>query len=292
MTVEKILCPTDFSSGANQALRVAVRIARETGAELVVLHAWHIPSSAYALEATFPPLVVQQIVDESQRALDRVVKEAAADGAKRVIGKLRTGVPWAQIVEELESQPYDLCVIGTHGRTGLARVLLGSVAGKVVRLAPCSVLAVRPDAEVKPFHHALVPTDFSDSAAHALELAAKVVEPTGSLTLLHVVEVPVVYSREAPLAELTRDLDKRATAALDTEVGRIGRRTALPVTPRTRVGSPGEQTLAALDDDRSIDLVVIGSHGRTGIERVLLGSVAETVVRHARCPVLVARNWA
>lgn len=292
MTVTKILCPTDFSSGADQALRVAVRIARETGAELVVLHAWHIPSSAYALEATFPPLVVQQIADESQRALDGALREATAGGAKHVTGKLRSGVPWTQIVEELETHAYDLCVIGTHGRTGLARIVLGSVAEKVVRLAPCSVLAVRPDAEVKAFRHALVPTDFSDSAAHALELAGDLVEPTGSLTLLHVVELPLVYSREAPLAELAQDLEKRATSALETEVARSRRRTSLPVTPRTRLGSPGAQTLAALDDDRSIDVVIMGSRGRTGFKRVLLGSVAETVVRHARCPVLVARKRA
>jgi nucleotide-binding universal stress UspA family protein len=290
MTFKKILCPIDFSPGSQQATRVAVRMARETGAELVLVHAWYIPPSAYSVEAPFPAYVMQGIVDDSQRGLDGAVKEAIAAGAKHATGKLLTGVPWMQIVEELEKQAYDVCVIGTHGRTGLARVLVGSVAEKVVRHAPCSVLAVRPDGEVQPFHHALVPTDFSDSAAHALDLAATLVEPAGSITALHVIEVPVAYSGEVPIADFARDLDKRAAAALDKEVERIKRTAKLPITARTRVGYPGAQTLAALDDDRTIDLVVMGSHGRTGIKRALMGSVAEKVVRHARCPVLVTRK--
>jgi nucleotide-binding universal stress UspA family protein len=292
MTYTKILCSTDFSTGSEQALRVAVRMARETGAELVLAHAWYIPPSAYSLEAPFPPYVVQGVVDDSQRALDAAVKEAKAGGAKHVTGKLLTGVPWMQIVGELEKQAYDICIIGTHGRTGLARVLLGSVAEKIVRHAPCSVLAVRPDGDARPFHHVLVPTDFSESATHALDLAATLVEPTGSITVVHVIEVPVAYSGEVPITDFARDLDKRAAAALDKEVERIKRATKVPVTARSRIGYPGAQTLAVLDDDRSIDLVVMGSHGRTGIKRALMGSVAEKVVRHARCPVLVARERA
>jgi nucleotide-binding universal stress UspA family protein len=82
----------------------------------------------------------------------------------------------------------------------------------------------------------------------------------------------------------------RAVAALDKEVERIKGATSVPITARNRIGYPGAQTLAAIDDDRTIDLVVMGSHGRTGIKRAFLGSVAEKVVRHARCPVLVARK--
>jgi nucleotide-binding universal stress UspA family protein len=287
----KILCPTDFSAGSQRAMRVAVRMANETGAELVLVHAWYIPPTAYSLEAPFPPEAVQGIVDDSQRALETAVKEATLAGAQRVTSKLLNGgPPWTQICAELEDPAYGRCVVGTHGRTGLARVLLGSVAEQVVRHAPCSVLAVRPDSKLTPFHHALVPTDFSDSAAHALDLAATLVEPTGSITVLHVLEVPVAISGEPSLAGFARDLDRRASAALDREVQRGTR--GVPVTARMRLGYAGVQTLAALDDDRSIDLVVMGSHGRTGIKRVLMGSVAEKVVRHAHCAVMVARKRA
>jgi nucleotide-binding universal stress UspA family protein len=90
--------------------------------------------------------------------------------------------------------------------------------------------------------------------------------------------------------ELARDVDRRVTAALETEAARLARELPARVTTRARVGSAGAQTLAALDEDATVDLVVTGSHGRTGLRRVLLGSVAEKIVRHAKCPVLVARK--
>jgi len=181
-------------------------------------------------------------------------------------------------------------VIGTHGRTGLARILLGSVAEKVVRHAPCPVLAIRPDDEPKPFTHALCPTDFSEDSRQAIDFAAELVQPSGTgITLLHVIEAPVSYSGELPDPDLIRELDRRSAAQLEAWAARLRSMSSIPVTTRCRVGWPGAEILAAVDHDPSIDLVVMGSHGRTGIKRALLGSVAEKVVRHARCPVCVAR---
>ena len=292
MTFKKILCPTDFSAGSRQALRVAVRIANEWNAELVVVHDWYVPPSAFPGEYVLPPDIVDAMVDDSQRGLDAAIRDAIAARAKHVTGKLVTGVPWEQIVGLLDREGFDLCVIGTHGRSGLARILVGSVAEKVVRHAPCSVLAVRPEGEVKAFDHVLVPTDFSASADHAIDLAAKLVSPAGAITLLHMVDVPVAFSGEPAIADFARDLDKRAADALDKAAARLRNEVAVPVTTRSCIGHPGVQTLAALDDDRTIDNVVLGSHGRAGLERAVMGSVAEKVVRHARCPVLVARKRA
>jgi nucleotide-binding universal stress UspA family protein len=290
MAFTKILCPIDFSAGSQQAAKVATRLARDTGAELVLLHAWHIPGAAYPIESVFPPSAARDLAAESRRALDDAVAECVAAGAMHATSALVSGVPWVEIVRQLEKQAYDLCVIGTHGRSGLARVLLGSVAGNVVRHAPCSVLAVRPDGGETSFRHVLVPTDFSTSAEYALELAATLVEPAGALTLLHVIELPVAYSGELPTAELARDLDRRAADALAKDIARSQAATRATVHARSQIGYPGAQTLRVLEDDRTIDLVVMGSHGRTGIARALLGSVAEKIVRHARCPVLVARS--
>lgn len=292
MRFPKILCPTDFSPGSERALRVAARMANTADAELVMVHAWHIPPSAFAGEYIFPPHTIEDIVDDSQRGLDEAVRQAAMHGARRVSGRLLSGTPWVEIVDQLEKEAFDLCVIGTHGRTGLARIFLGSVAEKVIRHAPCSVLVVRPDTEVDRFSHVLVPIDFSEGARAALERAAQLVDPAGTITVLHVIEVPVAYSGEITIPDLARNLDKRATAALEEEAARLARETPATVRIRSRIGYPGAQTLAALDADSSIDLVVMGSHGRTGIARVLLGSVAEKVVRHARCPVLIARKRA
>jgi nucleotide-binding universal stress UspA family protein len=290
MRFTKILCPTDFSPGSQQALRVAVRMASEANAELVVVHAWYMPPSAFAGESMFPAELIQSMIDDSRRGLDAAVRDAAAAGAKHVSGKLLTGGPGAEIVGCLEKDAFDLCVIGTQGRSGLARILLGSVAEKVVRHSPCSVLAVHPDGGAKPFSHVLVPTDFSESAEHALDLAAQLVLPDGAITLLHVIELPFGYVGEPLAADFARDLDKHSRAALDKAVSRLTSKVAVPVATSSRIGRPGVQTLAALDQDRSIDLVVMGSRGRTGIRRAVLGSVAEKVVRHARCPVLVVRT--
>jgi nucleotide-binding universal stress UspA family protein len=157
----RILCPTDFSSGSQQALRVATRIAKETNAELVLIHVWYTPPMAFVGDHTFSRPAIQQIVDDAQQGLDAAAREASAADAQRVAFKMLNGAPWAEIVSLLEKDAFDLCVIGTHGRTGLGRILLGSVAEKVVRHAPCSVLVVRPDGEVQPFAHVLVPTGWS-----------------------------------------------------------------------------------------------------------------------------------
>lgn len=253
-------------------------------------HAWYIPPAAYSMEAPFPPYLAEQIEEEGQRRLEAALREARDAGVMHGSVRLLAGVPWAKIVEELERRPYDLCVIGTQGRTGLARMLIGSVAAKVVRHAPCSVLTVRPEDEAKPYSHALVPTDFSPYARYAVDIAPHFVAPGGTLTLLHVMEVPIAYAGEVQLAEFARIIDQHAAAALDTEAKRLAAATSLSISTRTRMGYPGAETLAAIDAYPTIDLVVLGSHGRTGIKRVLLGSVAEKVVRHSRCSVLVARR--
>jgi nucleotide-binding universal stress UspA family protein len=292
MSFKKILCPIDFSPGSQQAMRVAVRLANEADAALVLVHAWYLPPTAFAGEYPFPADVIQQLSDDAERGLETAARNATKLGAKRVTSKLLTGVPWNVIVDTANDDPaFDLVVIGTHGRTGLARVLLGSVAETVIRHAPCSVLAVRPDGEPKPFTHILCPTDFSDHSRQAHELAAELVRPGGAgITLLHVLELPVAYAGEPHPPELYRDLDKRSADLLDTWAAQLRSKVSVPVVTRSRIGRPGTETLAVLDDDRTFDLVVMGSHGRTGIKRVLLGSVAEKVVRHARCPVLVARR--
>jgi len=292
MAFKKILCPTDFSPGAQHAMRVAVRLASEHDAELVLAHAWYLPPTAIAGEFMYSGELVQQVSDEAERSLSEAVEEAAKLGARRVTSKLLSGPPWQQIVETAQNDAAcDLIVIGTRGRTGLARVLLGSVAELVIRHAPCSVLAVHPDGGDQPFHHALCATDFSPSSRDAVNLGAALVQPGGAgITLLHVLELPVRYAGEPHEPELCRALDARASALLDKWTDGLAAKTAVPVSQRTRIGYAGAQVLAAVDDDPTIDLVAMGSHGRTGIARILLGSVAEKVARHARCPVLVARS--
>jgi nucleotide-binding universal stress UspA family protein len=262
-------------------------LAKQWNAELALVHVFYVPPVTDAGERQFPPEVVQEMLEDARRSLAASVKDALALGATRVTSALPSGAPWHAIVDAAKDA-VDLIVVGTHGRTGFSRIMVGSVAEQVVRHAPCSVLAVRADGEARPFNHVLCPIDFSDSSQQALSVAAALVEPAGKITLLHVVEMPAAYRADVPLVRYVPDLETRSIAALAKWSTQLEDK--FSVTTRSRIGRPGAETIAAIDEDASIDLVVMGSHGRTGIKRVLLGSVAEKVVRHARCPVLVARK--
>ncbi len=289
MTFQKILCPVDFSPGSRRAMRVAIRLANEAGAELVLAHAWHVPPVAFAGEHVFAPGVMEELERSARTALDEAAREATAHGAERLTTKLLGGMPRHEIVKLLDHDPaFDLVVMGTHGRTGLARILLGSVAESTVRHAPCSVLAIRPDGEPRPLARVLCPVDFTESSRFAADLAADLARPAGGkLTLLHVIDPPAVYGSGQRTIELLGDLERFSKEHLDQWAARLEDRARAPVTKLSRIGFPGAEILKVLDE--KFDLVVMGSHGRTGLSRVLLGSVAEKIVRHASCPVLVAR---
>jgi nucleotide-binding universal stress UspA family protein len=290
VTFHKILCPIDFSPGSQQAMKVAVHLAGESSAELLLAHAWYLPPLAFAGESPFPGDTLQLMVEDEEQGLAAARREAVALGAKRVDTVFLSGVPWDRIVDTvLGDRAIDLVVMGTHGRTGLGRILLGSVAEKVVRHAPCSVLVTR--GEATSFKRVLCPVDFSDDSKHAIDIAAEFAKRSGAtITLCHVVEVPITYSGEPLISDFLGDLEKRSTQRLQQAADELRAKVPVAVTTRTTIGSPGGELLEILDKDPTFDLVVMGSHGRTGIRRVLLGSVAEKLVRHAACPVFVARN--
>jgi nucleotide-binding universal stress UspA family protein len=144
MTFKKILCAVDFSESSRAAMQTAAKLGAEPGVEVTLVHVWEAPvlpnESGFMLENE----LLEGIVRESERALAAWKTDLERMGARKVTSKLLAGVVWDRIVHELSSDPsYDLAVIGTHGRTGLKHVLLGSVAERVVRHAPCPVLVVR-----------------------------------------------------------------------------------------------------------------------------------------------------
>lgn len=267
-------------------------MAREADAELVLAHAWYLPSATFGGDYPMPADLVQVVVEDEQRGLAAATGDATRLGAPRVTSRLLHGVPWDQIVQIAQDDPaIDLIVMGTHGRSGLARVLLGSVTEQVIRHAPCSVLAVRAPGSVQPFRKVLCPIDFSDDSRHALELAAELTAPGGAgIALLHVIEPAITFSN-VPMGESNlQAMDRFVAHEIARWASDLDKKVSVPVTTEIKIGRPGVQTLNVLDADPSFDLVVMGSHGRTGIMRVLLGSVAEKVLRHAGCPVLIARS--
>ena len=142
---KKILCPVDFSDASRSALQVASELARRFDGEVTVFHAYPLPG--YTLpEGTVLPAtgMLQELAEQTDALLARWKAEAIADGAPRVSSGKSVGEPAAEIVAAAEEGRYDAIVVGTHGRTGLAHVLLGSVAERVVRRAPMPVVTVRP----------------------------------------------------------------------------------------------------------------------------------------------------
>jgi nucleotide-binding universal stress UspA family protein len=176
----------------------------------------------------------------------------------------------------------DLVVMGTHGRTGAARLLMGSVAEQVIRHAPSSVLTVHPEASPEAFpRRILVTTDFSPLAERALGPGVALADASGAqLTLAHVRDPRGATSPEEE-AELARRLRRVYGEHLAGEpsVALLG-------------GKSVAEAIVSHADGGGYDLVVIATHGRTGIHRWLVGSVAEKVARHARAPVMSVRAHA
>jgi nucleotide-binding universal stress UspA family protein len=283
MTIRKILCPIDFSEDSRQAMKSAAQLAIEHRAELMIFHAWYIPPMALGSEFGYPAELVTDANGAADRGMAAAVVEARALGVATVSSRVVCGPPWQEIIASATADPaIDLIVIGTHGRTGLARVFLGSVAEMVVRHAPCSVLAIHGRATA--FARALCAIDFSDSSRLALQTAF---ELAGSVELIHVVEPPRIYGEDPVVIKVDQNILSSAEELLRRWAveARGARQTAFTV--QVVVGQPKQELDAKL---AAFDLVALGSHGRTGFGRLFLGSVAEHTVRHAGRAVLVARK--
>jgi nucleotide-binding universal stress UspA family protein len=290
-TIQRIACAIDFSESSHQAMRTAAHLARERGAELVLLHAWEDPT-VVAVDVTTPTFRTQ-VKQAAEGGLEQALRDTRALGKVAATVRLVEGTPWQAIVEVAERDPtIGLLVVGTLGRTGIKRAVLGSVAEQIVRHAPCPVLVVRRGSEPRPYRHVLVPVDFSQSSRAAMRFAAELVTGDARITLVHVLEVPTSYHGELNPPEALAAIDRRGASLLEEFVGELRGLTTATVDTHTRVGSPVHQVLAMVEHDPTYDLVVTGSHGRTGVGRFLLGSVAERLVRHAPAPVVVVHQRA
>jgi nucleotide-binding universal stress UspA family protein len=193
------------------------------------------------------------------------------------------------IVETADSLGCGLIVMGTHGRRGLSHFLLGSVAERVLRTAKIPVLTVRGDVEINPngISRILVPHDFSDASDQAVREAAIWASSLGArMTLLHIVEpvvYPEFYSVDVFSEELTEALVTRSEDALKKIAAEIG--DSCEVNSRVEIGRAAE-TIAAVADPNEFDLTVMATKGLSGLEHVLLGSVAESVLRRCDVPML------
>jgi nucleotide-binding universal stress UspA family protein len=285
----RILVATDFSAPSDAALAQARRLAESTGASLHVIH---------VVDNMFMRVVLADPRDYETAALRQMQDRVSGKDGRpdAILAVERSDEPADEITTYARTHEIDLIVMGTHGRGRMAHLLLGSVAEKVARTAPCPVLTMREapaTPELKGLR-VLVATDFSPSSDAALGLAKRLVAKLGgTIRLLHVVEHPAIgtaFGSEMYVpepAELRQEQMTKARIQLSQRI-LADSRSRVKITSDVIFG-PSAATITAYAGDADFDLIVMGTRGRGGLVHLLMGSVAESVIRTATCPVLTVK---
>ncbi|MFC7116458.1 universal stress protein [Natronoarchaeum sp. GCM10025703] len=281
----RILFPTDGSDGAAVALDHLLDFATRHNATIHILNV-----------ANTTPVSVPQMQENEVDALvqegERLVSEAANQARRRgidTVTEVLQGKPYRKIVGYAETNGLDLVVMPTHGRRGLERFLLGSTTERVVRRADVPVLTIHPDADgtiTYPHQDILVPTDGSDCANQALALGVDLIDTEGAA--LHLLSVIAVAALGVNIrTDIQMDLLEQSAHELLDEAATVAENAGVEQTSKTvEYGASIHKAILAYIDKHDIDLVVVGTHGRTGFDRYVLGSVTEYLIRTSPIPVL------
>jgi len=298
LTINDILVARDFSSVSDRALRHALDLAARTGATLHLLHAEVLHEIEDRTEDRLSP------EDGVDALRDRLKKDGGAsaealDAVPVVAVERRDVSPGPALLSYADEEGIDLIAMGTHGRRGASRVLLGSVAEEVVRRAQQPVLTVRGEDKGRTptpgsMNRILVPVDFSDYSREALRHAHEWASLYGAqIDLLHVVVEdlhPAFYMGGVKsVYDVEPNLDDKVKARLHDFADEVLGATD-GVETHVRTGS-APSAITEFVKEEEVDLVALSTHGRTGLERFFLGSVAEKVVRHVSCPVLTVKAF-
>ena len=297
---KRIICAVDLTESSVRALAHAAALARWYDAHLTVLH----------VVPTFEPIPVRGDIGAPLSIVTPLPRERVLEEMRRSL-KLATlsphaspvaesGDPHTAIIDHAVSERADLIVLGTHGRRGFKRLLLGSVTEAVMSDAPCPVLTVPPHApaglqEAVTFKRILCPIDFSPSALQALGFALDLArQADGLVTLVHAIEWLPEHEPRASVpfnvAEYRRYMLEDTQAQLRALVADESR-TWVEVDDVVVFGRAYREVLREAET-RSADLIVMGAQGRGGIDLALFGSTTQQVVRGAMCPVLTVRGAA
>ena len=286
---DKLLFPTDGSEGATATFDHVLDMAESHDATVHILN----------VADTTRESVTQfrgQVTDALEQAGARTVQEAATRASDRnvpTVTDVLQGEPYRTIVDYATTYDIDLVIMPTHGRRGLERFLLGSTTERVVRRSEVPVLTIRPDDDVTvryPYRAVLVPTDGSDPANAALgvgvDMATTAAADHHLLSVVDVTSLGVDVRTDIQ----TEVLQESAHEILDAAEDRASEAGVDPAATAVEFGGSISRAIRTYVADHDIDLVVIGTHGRTGFDRYVLGSVTERLVRTAPVPVLTVRT--
>lgn len=297
MTTPKIVVPLDGSKFSEAALPVAIGLANCLTARIELV-------SVFEDE---PIVATWQLSAVEMRALLidylKAVEQRMESRSTGTVSSTVVSGPVSQSLEEhaARTKP-DLIIMSTHGRGPMSRAWLGSVADHVTRHVGMPVLLVRPEegaevglADVHRFRRILVPLDGSDRAEASLEWATRIARATGAaLSLIRIVAPPLPLSSPYlphVIAETEQALEagrREATAYLESIAGRL-EKDGLDVPTEVGVGVSAAPGILRHAEQERVDLIVITTHARGGLQRLVLGSVADKIVRAAHVPVLVTR---
>jgi nucleotide-binding universal stress UspA family protein len=298
--IEKILVPVDFSPASVEALDYAVWLAKQFHAAIHLVHVYR------SDEASSVP-GAGHLLFESAEAIERLNEELTGVHRKHVPTfrpdscLIRRGRPYEEIVRLAREIDADLIVLATRGHSGLKHLLLGSTAERVVRNASCPVLIARKrkqklkaNREVFAIRTILVPTDFSQCSLAGTEYAAFLARKLGAtLRLFHAIYPYTNYvfvdRAGVRLSGLAEAVEETARQEMDA-LRQMDFMRGLSVQTETLPGLAVDEICAAAGEP-DVDLIVTSTHGRTGLQHALIGSVAEHVVRYAQRPVLVVPSW-
>ena len=294
MMIKKILCAIDRSPSSLQAFGYALALARWQSARLNLLEVIEEAPPPGVNRAPTSDGVPNETRTTLERDLRRVLTARRASDVKVEIS-LRNGNVVQEILAQAKTSRPDLMVIGSHGRGGIQRLVLGSVAEKVLRLATCPVLTVRRGVRLvrrsrSPFATILCPTDFSAAANKAVAYAKRLAqEADAKLILMTAVEWPFGDEvTSGAVAELQKSIASNASDALTR------------LLPRPASNGPRAQAIVAVGKAsaaivkvaraRSADLIVMGVSGRGALDVAILGSTTHHVIREGAWPVLTVRT--
>jgi len=291
LEIKLILCPVDFSEFSIRAYHYALSLAEHYRAKLVAQHVvelWRYPYAEYVATQGDYQQFSRALREGGEERLQEFMKKHTQDEVQPELA-VYEGVAADSILSFAQERKMDLIVMGTHGRRGFDRLVLGSVTDRVMRTAPCPVLAISKlphdssatGEERRRVHHLsriLFCTDFSEASERPLNYAISATAEYGAeLTLLHVLE-------EVPSPAKTDDAIATATQQIDKLIPQEGRKTT-KIKTAVRIGKPYMQIIQFVVEAQ-IDMVTMGVSGRGALDRAVFGSTTYRVMQLGPCPVL------
>ncbi|MFO0917046.1 MAG: universal stress protein [Planctomycetaceae bacterium] len=285
----------ELSEAAAAAVRQGLEIAATAQAAVTFCYVLEISEQALELIRADEKNRFATVEDFAQQELKKLEVKAEVQGIKAT-SVLRTGSSWDELIQQIKVGKHDLVVVGTRDRSAAARTFFGSTAQRLMRTSPCPVWIVKPH-EVREIREILVATDLTDACQEALHSGVSIARwLNAKLFVLHTLEYPFeAYMQTAGISDeefvgYRKQLRQDAEARLNAQIQKTDHRT-LPFGLKADIleGSP-DDVLPKYIDQNEVDLLILGSHGRTGFSRMVLGNTAERILPYVHASVLAIRS--